>query len=85
MAPARSSIRPPTWAAITNPMKKKSRNTPASEDVLPSEIWAYSLAKKNTGMNTVVAMPSTMFSTRNGRTRKMLTWISGDSVRSSTR
>ena len=41
--------------------------TPAWEDDLPSEIWAYSLAKKNTGMNTRLVMNSTMFSTRNGR------------------
>ena len=53
--------------------------------VFPSEICAYSLPKKNTGMNTRLVMPSTRFSTRNGRMRKMLTRISGDSVRTSTK
>ena len=41
-------------------------------DDLPSEIWAYSLAKKKIGTNTSIEMPSTRFSTRNGRIRKML-------------
>ena len=66
-------------------MKKNSRNTPAWEAVLPSAICAYSLAKKNTGTNTSMDTPSTRFSTRNGRMRKMLTWMSGDGVRSSTK
>ena len=51
----------------------------------PSEIWAYSLAKKKTGMNTSIEIPSTRFSTRNGRMRKMSTWISGEVVRGSTK
>ena len=59
--------------------------TPAWEEDLPSEIWAYSLPKKNTGMNTRLVVNSTMFSTRNGRMRKMLTCISGDAVRLSTK
>ena len=58
---------------------------PACEADFPSESWAYSLPKKNTGMNTRLVMNSTMFSTRNGRMRKMLTRISGDSVRTSTK
>ena len=70
---------------MTKPMKKYSRKRPACEAVLPSAIWAYSLAKKNTGTNTSMEMPSTRFSTRNGRMRKMLTWMSGDAVRSSTK
>ena len=42
------------------------------------------LAKKNTGMNAIIAISRMMFSTRNGRLAKMRTFISGDSVRSST-
>ena len=66
-------------------MKKSSSTRPASEGVLPSEIWAYSEPKKNTGMNTSIVIPSTMFSTRNARMRNILTSISGESVRRSTK
>ena len=38
--------------------------------VLPRAIWAYSLAKKKTGTNASMAMPSTRFSTRKGRIRE---------------
>ncbi len=65
---------------MTKPMKKNNRMMPACEDDFPSEIWAYSLAKKNTGMKTKLVTPSTMFSTRNGRMRKMLTCMRGDAV-----
>ncbi len=58
---------------------------PASEGVLPRAIWAYSLAKKNTGTNTSMVIASTRFSTRKGRMRKMCTSISGEEVRSSTK
>ena len=85
LAPIRSSIRPPIWAATTKPAKNSSRNSPASDAVLPSEIWAYSEAKKKMGTKANMAMPSTRFSTRKARTRKMRTCISGSSVRSSTR
>ncbi len=84
-APRRSSIRPPIWAATTKPAKKHSSRRLACEGVLPSEIWAYSLAKKNTGTNTSIETPSTRFSTKNGRIRKMSTWISGEVVRASTK
>ena len=43
------------------------------------------LAKKNTGMNAIMAMPRMMFSTRNGRLSKIRTLISGWAVRRSTR
>ena len=66
-------------------MKKYRRKRPASEADLPREIWAYSLAKKNTGMKASMEIPRTRFSTKNGRMRKMRTCISGDSVRSSTK
>ena len=52
---------------------------------LPSAICAYSLAKKNTGMNTSMVMPSTRFSTRKARMRKMLTCMSGDGGADSTK
>jgi hypothetical protein len=48
-----------------------------------SAIWPYTLAKKNTGMNTIMTMPRMMFSTPNARLAKMCTLISGDSVRRS--
>ena len=38
---------------------------------LAEAICAYSLAKKKTGTKTSIAMPSTRFSTRNGRIRKI--------------
>ncbi len=41
-------------------------------------------AKKNTGMNAIIAIPRMTFSTRNVRFSKMRTLISGDSVRRST-
>ena len=50
-----------------------------------SEICAYSLAKKKTGMNAIMAINKTRFSTAKGRMRKISTLMSGDSVRSSTR
>ncbi len=78
-------MRPPTWAAMAKPMKKNNRKIPASDASSPRLIWAYSLAKKNTGTNTSIVMPSMMFSTRNARLPKMLTLINGDSVRCSTR
>jgi hypothetical protein len=52
---------------------------------LPSEIWAYSLAKKNTGMKASIETPSTRFSTVKARIRKIRTSMSGESARSSTR
>ena len=70
---------------MTKPMKKYRRKRPASEADLAREIWAYSLAKKNTGMNASMEIPSTRFSTKNSRILKMRTCISGDSVRSSTK
>ncbi len=85
LAPPLSIMRPAIWAAITNPRKKYSRNSPVSVDDLPNEIWAYSLAKKKIGTNTSIEMPSTRFSTKNGRILKMLTCISGSSVRCSTK
>ena len=78
-------MRPPIWVATAKPMKKKSRNTPASLACLPSEICAYSLENRNSGTNTSIAMPRTRFSTRNVRLRKMSMSISGDSVRRWTR
>ena len=42
------------------------------------------LAKKNTGMNAIMASPRMTFSTVNVRLAKMRTFISGDSVRRST-
>ena len=44
----------------------------------------YTLAKKNTGMNAIMAMPRMTFSTEKVRLAKMRTLISGDSVRRST-
>ena len=85
LAPSRSSMRPPICAAMTKPMKKYSRKRPACEAVLCSAIWAYSLAKKKTGMKAIMAINSTRFSTAKGRMRKIATLMSGDSVRSSTR
>ena len=85
LAPPRSSIRPPIWAAITKPTKKYSSTRLALEAFLAREIWAYSLAKKKIGTNASMAMPSTRFSTRKGRFWKMLTCISGESVRFSTK
>ncbi|MGP7998478.1 MAG: hypothetical protein ACLPKI_14310 [Streptosporangiaceae bacterium] len=58
---------------------------PACWAGLASATCAYTLAKKNTGMNASMATPSTMFSTLNARMRKMLTCISGDAVRFSTK
>ena len=85
LAPVRSSIRPPICANTTKPMKKYKISRLEVVAFSPRAICPYNLAKKNTGMNTSIEMPSTRFSTRNGLIRKMLTWISGDSVRSSTR
>jgi hypothetical protein len=85
LAPPLSSIRPPICAAITNPMKKYRMNRPASEDDLPSAIWAYSLPKKNTGMKASMETPRTRFSTKKARMRKMRTCISGEGVRSSVK
>ena len=42
------------------------------------------LAKKNTGMNAIMAMPRMTFSTVKVRLAKMCTLINGDSVRRST-
>ncbi len=42
------------------------------------------LAKKNTGMNAIIASPKMTFSTVNARLLKMRTLISGESVRRST-
>ena len=67
LAPPRSSMRPPIWAATTKPMKKYRRKRPASDAVLPRAIWAYSLAKKKTGTKASMAIPSTRFSTRKAR------------------
>ena len=69
----------------TKPMKKNSRKMPAFEAVSCSAICAYSLAKKKTGMNAIMAINKTRFSTAKGRMRKISTLMSGDSVRSSTR
>ena len=77
-------MRPPTWARTTKPTKKKSRKTPASDAVLCNAICAYSLAKKNTGMNAIMAISNTRFSTANGLIRKISTLMSGDAVWSST-
>ena len=52
---------------------------------LCKEICAYSLAKKKIGMNAIMAISSTRFSTEKARIRKIETWISGDRVRSSTK
>ncbi|MGO8873002.1 MAG: hypothetical protein ACLQPH_16680 [Acidimicrobiales bacterium] len=52
---------------------------------MPNEIWAYSLAKKKTGMKASMEMPRTRFSTKKARIRKMPTCISGDGVRISTK
>ena len=41
-------------------------------------------AKKNTGMNAIIAMPKMTFSTVNAWLLKIRTLISGDSVRRST-
>ena len=49
-----------------------------------SAICPYTLAKKNTGMNAIMAMPRMTFSTEKVRLAKMRTLISGDSVRRST-
>ncbi len=70
---------------MTKPMKKYNRKRPALEAVSPREIWAYSLAKKNTGTKASMDTPRTMFSTRKARMRKMCTAMSGDAVRSSTK
>ena len=58
-------MRPTDLAAITKPRKKKRRKRPASDAVLCSEIWAYSLAKKKIGMKAIMAINRTMFSTVN--------------------
>jgi hypothetical protein len=50
----------------------------------PSAICPYTLAKKNTGMNTIMTTSKTMFSTRKGRLAKMRTFITGEAVRYST-
>ena len=42
------------------------------------------LAKKNTGMNAIIASPKMTFSTVNVRLLKMCTLISGESIRRST-
>ena len=84
LAPSRSSIRPPICAAMTKPMKKYNKKMPAPEAESRNAISAYSLAKKNTGMKVIMAINKTRFSMANGRMRKILTLISGDSVRAST-
>ena len=66
LAPSRSSMRPPIWAAITKPRKKNRRKSPACDAVLCRAIWAYSLAKKKTGMKAIMAISSTRFSDREG-------------------
>ena len=48
-------------------MKKYKRKIPAFEAESCSEICAYSLAKKKTGMNAIMAISSTMFSTAKAR------------------
>ena len=78
LAPSRSSRRPPIWAATTKPRKKKSRNIPASDAVLCRAICAYSLAKKKIGMNAIMEIISTRFSTVKARMRKMETAMSGE-------
>jgi hypothetical protein len=50
----------------------------------PSAIWPYKLAKKNTGMNTIMTISKMMFSTRKAWLPKMRTFIRGDAVRCST-
>ena len=47
-------------------------------------ICPYTLAKKNTGMNAIMAIPRMTFSTVNVRFAKMCTLIRGDAVRRST-
>ena len=84
LAPSRSSIGHRPAPGSTKPMKKYRRKMPAFEAESCSEIWAYSLAKKKIGMNAIMAISSTMFSTAKARMRKILTLISGDSVRTST-
>ena len=71
LAPSWSSIRPPIWAATTNPRKKNKRNRPAWEAVSCNEICAYSLAKKKIGMKAIMEIISTTFSTAKARVRKM--------------
>ena len=65
-------------------MKKNRRKRPACDADFARAIWAYSLAKKNTGTKTSMATPRTTFSTRNARIRNIWTCMSGDVVRSST-
>ena len=58
---------------------------PAFEAVSCNAICAYSLAKKKTGMNAIMAINRTRFSIAKGLMRKISTLMSGDSVRISTR
>jgi hypothetical protein len=50
----------------------------------PSATCPYTLTKKNTGMNTIIATPRIAFSTANARLAKMRTLTSGGAVRLST-
>ena len=83
LAPRRSSMRPPIWAATTKPAKKYRRTKLALRVGSPRLIWTYSLAKKNTGMNARLAIPRMRFSTENALEEKILTSMSGESVRRS--
>ena len=65
MAPARSSIRPPICAQTTNPKKKYKISRLDVVAFSARAICPYKAAKKNTGMNAIIAMPRMMFSTKN--------------------
>ena len=65
LAPIRSSIRPPICAQTTNPRKKYKMSRLDVVAFSASAICPYSAAKKNTGINAIIATPKMMFSTKN--------------------
>ena len=64
--------------------KEVEEEEPVCDAVLRSEIWAYSLAKKNTGMKAAMAIDEHQVLHEEGPYAKILTSMSGDAVRIST-